>query len=604
MKYVTFDKLIIKNFLSTGNDPVEVSFNEGLNIITGINKDKVDRRNGVGKSTIADALYFSVFGDTLRELKKEHIGNNVTRGKCEVVLEFTVTHNNQVTKYKICRLLEPTKCFLYEAGEDVTRDSIANTNSYISSLLSSSPDVFQNCIIMTINNTIPFMAKKKVEKRKFIEGILNLEVFGRMLNTLRNEHNDIMRTFDSECTRYEETSNNLQSYKLQKTNYDNQLKEQIDEHKLRQNNNTTQIDKLKTHLGDVQSDINIAEIEQKIIEQKDTLKLIEEKLRSLTSKISKTQTKIEYNKTVYKTLGTDNSICPVCLNSISSHDKNKIAAEKLQIKGDIDSDADKISNLRLKYKEAQNVKDRVYSNIDAKQKAINDLKLNESNIKNIQSRIDELNQRNVEIDKDIKNINGRENQFDILVSNATTKLDDVQEEINNIKKLLHTLDVVKFVVSEEGVKSYIVKKILQLLNGKLAYYLKKMDSNCICVFNEYFEDQIIDEKGKVCSYFNFSGAERKNIDLACLFAFMDIRRLQGDVAFNFSIYDELFDSSLDEQGVELVLNILKERIEKYNECVMVISHRKESTKLATGEIIFLQKEKGITTRVDPMKLHE
>ena len=59
----------------------------------------------------------------------------------------------------------------------------------------------------------------------------------------------------------------------------------------------------------------------------------------------------------------------------------------------------------------------------------------------------------------------------------------------------------------------------------------------------------IDEKGKLCSYFNFSGAERKNIDLACLFAFMDIRRVQGDVAFNFSMYDELFDSSLDERGV-------------------------------------------------------
>ena len=153
-------------------------------------------------------------------------------------------------------------------------------------------------------------------------------------------------------------------------------------------------------------------------------------------------------------------------------------------------------------------------------------------------------------------------------------------------------------MSEEGVKSYIVKKILQLFNAKLSHYLKKMDSNCICVFNEYFEDEIIDEKGKPCSYFNFSGAERKNIDLACLFAFMDIRRLQGDVAFNFSMYDELFDSSLDERGVELVIDILNERVENYNECAIVISHRKESTKLATGEVIFLEKQNGMTTRVE------
>jgi len=79
---------------------------------------------------------------------------------------------------------------------------------------------------------------------------------------------------------------------------------------------------------------------------------------------------------------------------------------------------------------------------------------------------------------------------------------------------------------------------------------------------------------------------------------MGIRRLQGDVSFNFSIYDELFDSSLDEKGVELVIAILKERVEKFKECAMVISHRKESIKAATGDIIFLEKTNGITKRVN------
>ena len=121
------------------------------------------------------------------------------------------------------------------------------------------------------------------------------------------------------------------------------------------------------------------------------------------------------------------------------------------------------------------------------------------------------------------------------------------------------MDIVKFVLSEEGVKSYIVKKILQLFNSRLSYYLKRMDANCICIFNEYFEEEIFDEKGQECSYFNFSGAERKNLDLACLFTFMDIRRLQGDVTYNISVYDELLDSSLDEKGVNMVIDILRER---------------------------------------------
>jgi hypothetical protein len=119
------------------------------------------------------------------------------------------------------------------------------------------------------------------------------------------------------------------------------------------------------------------------------------------------------------------------------------------------------------------------------------------------------------------------------------------------------MDVVKFVVSEEGVKSFIVKKILSHFNGKLTHFLKKLDSNCVCVFNEYFEEEIVNEKGKICLYNNFSGAERKAIDLACLFSFMDMRKSQGDVYYNISFYDELFDSSLDEKGVDLVIRDIK-----------------------------------------------
>jgi ABC-type Mn2+/Zn2+ transport system ATPase subunit len=79
---------------------------------------------------------------------------------------------------------------------------------------------------------------------------------------------------------------------------------------------------------------------------------------------------------------------------------------------------------------------------------------------------------------------------------------------------------------------------------------------------------------------------------------MDMRRLQGNVTYNISIYDELFDSSLDSRGVELVTNVLKERVAKHNECVMVISHRKESIQHATGDVVFLEKKNSITTRLD------
>ena len=162
MKQIFFNKVSAKNFLSIGNYPVEVDFRRGLHIITGINKDKEDRRNGVGKSTIADSIYFAVFGETLRELKKEHIINNVNKKNCEVVLEATIRQFDRTDEITIRRTLEPSKCFITVNGEDKTRDSISNTNAYIMQLFSCTPEIFQNCVIMTINNTTPFMAKKKL----------------------------------------------------------------------------------------------------------------------------------------------------------------------------------------------------------------------------------------------------------------------------------------------------------------------------------------------------------------------------------------------------------------------------------------------------------
>ena len=297
-------------------------------------------------------------------------------------------------------------------------------------------------------------------------------------------------------------------------------------------------------------------------------------------------------------MGTDKDACPTCLRTIEDVDRNHIKSEKKKLNTEIETHEDKITKLKEEEKQFISARNKLDTKIQNLRNEAFTYKSKLAEKKNLEERLDQLNKWQIELEQDLKDIEKDSSAFDSLIAEQDSRLVDVKKSIETTKDSLNVLDIVKFVVSEEGVKSYIVKKILQLFNTKLAYYLKKMDANCTCTFNEYFEEEIVDNKGKQCSYFNFSGAERKNIDLACLFTFMDIRRLQGDVSFNFSIYDELFDSSLDERGVELVISILKERVEKFNECIMVISHRKESIKAATGDIIFLEKTNGITRRVD------
>lgn len=596
MKYVNFKRLAIKNFLSVGEEPVVVEFNSGLNIITGHNKDKLDRRNGVGKSTVADAVYFAIFGNTLRELKKDFIVNNIVQRNCEVCLNFTVNVDGVESEYKLIRRLAPSKCLLYRDGEDITRDSISNTTQYMCDLLHTTPEVFQNCVIMTVNNVIPFMAKKKLEKRKFIEGIFNLQVFSNMLNNVRTEYNNISKNLDIECAKYEEISNSINSLNQQKQNLENDRLRNKMKLETRLESCNTDIESQQKSL-DSAVVVDISEYDNKIDKIDSVLEELNTKIQKIVSTRSKSQTMIEMNHEKYNKMCSDHDQCPVCLNKLDESHKDYIEEEKQNVKQQIDQLTVKKNSADSKLKEANNIRTTLMS----KKTKLNDRKtaanIQKSNIDNIEQRLKQLKSLRKDITDDLKSVENVDTSLDVNIKEVSKRLESTQTHIDEIKEELSKLDVIKFIVSEEGVKSYIVKKILQLLNSKLSHYLKKMDSNCICVFNEYFEEEIIDEKGKQCSYFNFSGAERKNIDLACLFAFMDIRRLQGDVAFNFSMYDELFDSSLDERGVELVIDILKEKIEKYNECIMVISHRKESTKMATGEIIFLEKQNGITTRV-------
>jgi len=597
MKYVSFKELKIKNFLSVGEEPVVINFEKGLHIITGINRDKEDRRNGVGKSTIADALYFAIFGNTLRDIKKNFIPNNLTGGSCWVQLSFTVDDpKHGVNEFDIIRTLNPSKCYIYKNGDDKTRDSIVNTNEYINTVLSSTPEIFQNCVIMTLNNHIPFMGKSKTEKRKFIEQIFNLEIFSKMLFELRNEYNEVKKNFDIEITRLEESNNYLNLQKEQKNNFDSERDQKLSNLKNVKSGHGKDLNDAKNKLEAINK-LDDQPYIDKLSELKNKLKNIDKEREEVNHSVILQKQIIKTNAEILKKLGTEEDTCPVCLRPMEDHDHKRVEEEKKTIRKFLIGETLGVENGLKKIKELDEEKIKIDKAINIIEGKISNIEKQRYSISHVNESIDYISKCINEIAEEIISTVNETNNFDVSVKEFQLKVDTIQDEIKSIKKVLNLLDVVKFVVSEEGVKSFIVKKILQHFNSKLTHFLKKLDSNCICVFNEYFEEEIVNEKGKICTYNNFSGAERKAIDLACLFSFMDMRKAQGDVHYNISFYDELFDSSLDERGVELVLEILNERVEKYNECVFVISHRKESIKSASGDIIFLEKYNGITKRV-------
>lgn len=594
MRLVNFKSLSIKNFLSVGETPVCINFQPGVNVITGINYDKEDSKNGVGKSTIVDALYFALFGTTIREINKDLIVNSFTQKKCEVELLFETVNNGTTNTYTIKRTLNPTKCFLFKNGTDVTRSTLQKTNEHIQKLIQSTGKIFQNSVIMTINNTVPFMAQSKIDKRKFIESVLNLEIFSEMLAQARDEHNELKKEYEVLFTKIQTLEKNYTLNKQQLDFFEDNKKQKIKELELKIEDNQNKILKLKkeiTALPDGADQILLSK-QQSLNKE---LKELEKKHRDVYQRVTDIKTNIKHLEEQLIEINKVGSTCTTCQRPYSDDDIKHKEENTQTIKVKI---LNLFENKKIIDTELQSIDEQQ----DQKEKQINEIENKLTKLRNILNNNSNTETKINLINDTIKDIE-QEKQKTALLTNAILEkaVNDLQSELEtgkiNLKTQDHNLNVlecVKFVVSEEGVKSYIVSKILKILNSRLAFYLEELQANCLCQFNEYFDEQITDEKGSIKSYFNFSGGERKRIDLACLFAFLDIRRMQGDVHFSTIFYDELLDSSLDDKGVELVIKILRERSLKHNEHCYIITHRANAIITEINNTLFLEKRNGFT----------
>ena len=594
MRLVNFKSLTIKNFLSVGETPVTINFQPGVNVITGINYDKEDSKNGVGKSTIADALYFSLFGTTIRELSKDLIVNSFTKKKCEVVLTIDIENGNGKSEYKIIRSINPTKCFMTKNGVDVTRSTMAKTNEYIQKLVLSNGKIFQNSVIMTINNTVPFMAQSKVDKRKFIESILSLEIFSDMLSKAREEHNELKKDYEVLFTKIEGIEKGYKFNKEQLDAFEENKRQKIEVLTKRIQENKQKIEDLKKEIKQLPDDV-VEKLNAKEEEINNELKQIRELYKAAYNSLADIKSKISHVEDQLEEIDKVGAICTTCKRAYSEDDLKHKESNKKELNS-------KLKALNKELDTAQKALDKINTDQNKKEKELKDIQNKKGIVRdvingnnNIGTKIALIEENIQSLLKEIELVKNESNKaLEEVVKDLEEKLRIGKQELEKLDHDCSVLEVVRFVVSEEGVKSYIVKKILAVLNGRMAYYLDKLHANCLCQFNEYFDELITDEKSEQKSYFNFSGGERKRIDLACLFSFLDIRRMQGDVHFSTIFYDELLDSSLDDKGVELVLDVLRERSKMYNENCYIITHRGTTITEKIDNTVFLEKRNNFT----------
>jgi len=597
MKSVKFQKLSIQNFLSIGKSPVEIEFSEGITIITGENLDNIGSRNGIGKSAILNAIYWVIFGETIGELKKQQIQNNITKGECSVLLTLVVDGS----VYTIKRVLEPSSVTITKDGSDLTISTIPKNDEYIQKLLGVNQQVFKNSVIVTSEKTIPFMAQKKVEKRNFVEGVMNLNFFSDMLKSVRNDYNEKKKESDTEVALFTAEQKNLENLKVQKVTNAEAKKKKIKELNDRIDANKEEIVALQAQDTNVEE--ALAENQKLIEETEKSIQAIKDDARykelpsviqDLKSKISEKKIRIEAKKKEIDDLKTVNAVCPTCKRAYSESTCDPTETIK-DITADIFKIVEEIKQIEVDKVAADKELSKFDTDLTNFEAEVKKIKLEIDRLSGLDNKIKIIEAKNEEILKNIKATEEETDGIDELIEGSGLKIKNYQENIKVLHKDLEILEMSKEIVSENGIKSVIIKKNLSFLNGRLNYYLNLLDAPCRCEFNETFDVDMKNINGTEIGYYNLSGGEKKRLDTSIIFMWRDFLKLNTGISFNLFMADEAFDSALDQKAQVKILEILRDGVRKNLDAVYIISHNKNVTNFDIDNTINVIKKGGITS---------
>ena len=219
---IIFEKIRWKNFLSTGNVFSEIDLEEGrTNLIVG--------SNGAGKSTILDALTFSLFSKPFRKISKGSLVNSINEKDCVVEIEFRIGK----LEYKVIRGIKPNKFEIYCNGQlwDQESSLAEQQKNFEANILKMNYKSFTQIVVLGSSTFVPFMKLPGAQRRDIIEDILDIQVFSTMNVLLRDkirENNEEVRDVDYQLDLLKD------KIELQKNNMlqlEKRTKEEIDKKK-------------------------------------------------------------------------------------------------------------------------------------------------------------------------------------------------------------------------------------------------------------------------------------------------------------------------------------------------------------------------------------
>lgn len=549
---IFFEKIEIKNFISVGDNPMTILLDRSpTTLVTGT--------NGSGKSAIiCDSVTFALFGKSYRGINKPNLINTINKKDCLIRIWFKSGNK----KYLIERGIKPSVFNIYENGKKHDNNaSVHDQQKFLEKniLKCNFRSFCQTCLLGTANYK-PFMRLSAGARRDVIETLLDISVFSDMNKILKSkisDWRDEIKDLDAEIAVaqkgynmqrrfYNDIRNSSSDKILQKKKELKPIRQMVEE----KNAEKKKLEKkfLEIHNADIESDIN--DIHEEIIDLEKTISSLQVDLRNATNQLKFFENKSE---------------CPKCKQHIGDDHKH-LHIEELE------------ENEKKLEKEIEQKNDALKKNRDRLEKK----KKHRDEQLTFEKKIDSL-------DKEMKSLvdQGKKlaKEINEMKSADVTKLEDekrklIEHETNlNVndkkkKQLLKKKEIYSLalkLLKDTGIKSSIIKQYLPVLNTRVNHYLNLLNFNVKFSLDESFNETLKARYKNEFSYANFSMGERQRLDLAITFAWRDVARMKNSVNTNLLIFDEIFDSSLDEQGTDDLMTILNEFDAKNN--IFIISHK-------------------------------
>lgn len=565
---IYFKKLRWRNFLSTGNQFIEVDLAKAPSTL-------IIGTNGAGKSTMLDALCFSLFNRAFRDIKKEQLVNTINQNDCEIEVEFETSNK----KYKVIRGIKPNKFEVYCNDVLLNQDAsnIDYQNMLEQNILKCNYRAFCQVVILGSTSYEPFMHLRARYRREVVEEILDIRVFSHMDLLLRQKQGELSKAVVDVRHRYDLMT---EKYELQKKHF-----EEI------QNRDNTDIEDRREQLK---------ENEQSNYEYNQKLQLLNEKIISTKAEIwgsekvfkkekelDKLETKIEHKLEKEKRdveFFEKNDNCPTCTQPIDLRFKQTEIYEGKKKISELEEGLQQLSAEMGKTQEQ-------IKQYKAVEKKLNDLDIQ---VAKINTSISEINRHSNRLDTEIAKLENTDNN-----SNAIQKeLEQIKEDLKlvNVEKNKAVeekkyIDIAREILNDTGVKANIIRKYVPIINNLINQYLQSMDFFVNFQLDQEFNETIKSRFRDTFNYNSFSEGEKLRIDLALLFTWRTIAKMKNSTNTNLLILDEIFDSSLDGQGTEDFFKILKTLT---NENTFIISHKGDILFDKFTSIIKFEKYKNFT----------